>query len=46
MLNVTAVGADIAGTITKAYKAVEAVHFEGAHYRTDIGQKALARLGE
>jgi len=44
VLNVTALGRDIAGTIDKAYEAVGRISFEGAHFRTDIGRKALARL--
>jgi phosphoribosylamine--glycine ligase len=46
VLNVTAVGADIASTIKKAYAAVDKIRFEKAHCRKDIGAKALARLGE
>ncbi len=46
VLNVTATGKDIASAIDKAYAAVDLIHFEDAHYRTDIGQKALARLAE
>jgi phosphoribosylamine--glycine ligase len=45
VLNVTAVGADIASTIKKAYAAVDKIRFEKAHYRKDIGAKALAKLG-
>jgi len=44
VLNVTAVGPDIASTIAKAYKGVKQISFDKAHYRTDIGKKALARL--
>lgn len=44
VLNVTATGPDIASTIAKAYEGVRRIHFEKAHYRTDIGQKALKRL--
>lgn len=43
VLNVTARGAGIADAIENAYAAVRAIHFDGAHYRTDIGRKALAR---
>ncbi|NIA13628.1 MAG: phosphoribosylamine--glycine ligase [Nitrospiraceae bacterium] len=45
VLNVTASGPDVASTIAKAYRAVEQIAFDKAHHRTDIGQKALARLG-
>ena len=41
VLDVTAVGDDLAGTIEKAYAAVSKINFEGAHNRKDIGQKAL-----
>jgi phosphoribosylamine--glycine ligase len=44
VLNVTAKGSDIPSTIEKAYTAVKQVHFEAAHFRTDIGKKALAHL--
>jgi len=44
VLDVTALGPDIASTIDKAYRAVKQIHFDQAHYRTDIGQKALKRL--
>ena len=45
VLNVTATGATLPETIDQAYKAVSKVHFEDAHFRTDIGQKALKHLG-
>ncbi len=45
VLGVTALGDGIAQAIDKAYQAVERVRWEGAHYRKDIGKKALARLG-
>ena len=44
ILNVTAMAPDIAAAIEKAYDAVAKIHFDGAHYRTDIGKKALDRL--
>ncbi len=44
VLNVTAFGPDIAATIAKAYSAVGKISFEKAHYRNDIGAKALKRL--
>ncbi|HIJ64424.1 MAG TPA: phosphoribosylamine--glycine ligase [Candidatus Hydrogenedentes bacterium] len=44
VLGVTALGPDIESTVEKAYAAVEKIHFECAHYRTDIGLKALNRL--
>ncbi len=35
---------DIEKTIKKAYQGVDKISFEGAHFRRDIGQKALKRL--
>jgi phosphoribosylamine--glycine ligase len=43
VLAVTALGKDIEGAIKKAYSAIELIKFEGAHYRKDIGAKALKR---
>jgi phosphoribosylamine--glycine ligase len=43
VLGVTAAGQDLAGAIDRAYEAVRQVHFEGMHYRTDIGRKGLER---
>lgn len=45
VLNVTAQDGDIASAIGKAYRAIDRIHFEGEHHRTDIGGKALRRLG-
>jgi len=44
VLGVTALGETIPEAIERAYKAVELIHFEGAHYRKDIGKKALKYL--
>lgn len=44
VLGVTTLGNDLAGALDKAYQAVDCIHFEGAQYRRDIGQKGLARL--
>jgi phosphoribosylamine--glycine ligase len=41
---VTATGASLAEAIHKAYGAVEKIHFEGVHYRTDIGATGIGRL--
>jgi phosphoribosylamine--glycine ligase len=43
VLGVTASGEDLAGAIRSAYRAVEQIHFDGMHYRTDIGHKGLRR---
>jgi len=44
VLNVTAKGGDIPGAIENAYQAVGKIHFEKAHFRKDIGKKALTRI--
>ena len=44
VLNVTAMGADVASTIDKAYRGVKKISFNKSHYRTDIGRKAFGRL--
>ena len=41
VLGVTAVADDLAAAIAAAYEGVGRIHFEGMHYRTDIGRKAL-----
>ncbi len=43
VLGVTAIGYghDLEGTIGSAYSAVKTISFDGAYYRSDIGQKAL-----
>jgi phosphoribosylamine---glycine ligase len=53
VLGVTARGADLRTAIGNAYAAVAKIHFDGMHYRTDIGAKGLigspgdrARAGE
>ncbi len=43
VLGVTAGGADLPDAIRRAYAAVREIHFEGMHYRTDIGRKGLER---
>ncbi len=44
VLGVTALGATIKEAIDRAYEAVSKIHWEGMHYRKDIGQKALKHL--
>lgn len=41
VLGVTALGATIADARAKAYADADRIRFEGKHYRTDIGNKAL-----
>ena len=43
VLGVTAVSDTIANAKEKAYAAVERIHFDNAHYRTDIAWRALQR---
>ena len=43
VLGVTALGGDIPDAIARAYRAVETIHWDGVHYRTDIGRKAVKR---
>lgn len=44
VLGVTATGDDLRAALDSAYKAVESITFEKAHYRKDIGQRALKAL--
>jgi phosphoribosylamine--glycine ligase len=44
VLGVTAVAPGIESAIHRAYDAVGDIHFEGMHYRRDIGHRALKRL--
>ncbi|NUM56136.1 MAG: phosphoribosylamine--glycine ligase [Candidatus Hydrogenedentes bacterium] len=44
VLNVTAIGPDIRRAVVSAYDAVSHIKFKNAHFRSDIGKKALARL--
>lgn len=41
VLGVTATGDNLKSALADAYKAVEKISFEKAHYRKDIGKKAL-----
>ncbi len=42
VLGVTAMGPDIRVAKSRAYQAVEKIHFNGAYYRRDIADKAIA----
>jgi phosphoribosylamine--glycine ligase len=44
VLGVTAVSKSLEGALDKAYNGVEAIHFEKAFHRTDIGRKGLERV--
>lgn len=41
VLGVTALGDTLENALKKSYDAVEKIHFDGAHYRRDIGKRAL-----
>ncbi len=41
VLGVTALGDTLENALAKSYSAVEKISFDGAHYRKDIGQRAL-----
>ncbi len=42
VIGVTATGDTLQAALDKAYKAVDKISFEGAHFRRDIGKRALA----
>jgi len=44
VLGVTGLGEDIPRAIERAYQGVKKISWDGVHYRTDIGQKALCWL--
>ncbi len=41
VLGVTATGKDLKQALARAYEAADLVHFEGRHYRLDIGAKSF-----
>ncbi|MBM3253877.1 MAG: phosphoribosylamine--glycine ligase [Candidatus Omnitrophica bacterium] len=43
VLNVTALGDNIREAREKAYKSIERIHFEGMHFRKDIGMREVKR---
>jgi phosphoribosylamine--glycine ligase len=43
VLGVTASGTDLRHAMSNAYRAARLVHFDGMHYRSDIGAKGLKR---
>lgn len=45
VLGVTALGRSLPRAIDTVYKEVGKIHFNGAHFRRDIGRKAFAHLG-
>ncbi len=44
VLGVTGLGKDIKDAIERTYEAVRRISWEGVHYRTDIGKKAIKRV--
>jgi len=46
VLGVTAGGDSLAAAIARAYQGVDAIHFDGAHFRRDIGRKGLERYNK
>jgi phosphoribosylamine--glycine ligase len=44
VLGVTALADDLKSAIEQAYRGVSAIHFDDAHWRTDIGYRALSRI--
>ena len=44
VLNVVGMGKDIKAAVANTYKAAEKIHFDGAHYRKDIGYRAISRV--
>ncbi len=46
VLGVTALGTNIAAAKARAYETVDRIHFDGAYWRHDIADKAIARKGK
>jgi len=44
VLGVTALGRTIGSAIAQAYEAVSKIHFDGMHYRSDIGRRAVREV--
>ncbi len=44
VLGITAIGDTLADAVASAYQGVKQITFENAHYRNDIGQRALKAL--
>ena len=44
VLGVTALGDSIQQALDKSYQGVNKIHFDGSHFRKDIGQRALKAL--
>lgn len=46
VLGVTATGDDLTQALERAYRGVDAIHFEGKTFRSDIGEKGRAHLSD
>jgi phosphoribosylamine--glycine ligase len=46
VLNVVGMGRGIKEAAANTYRAVSKIHFDGMHYRKDIGYRAIARITE
>jgi phosphoribosylamine--glycine ligase len=46
VLGVTASGPDLAAAVRNAYDGVGKIHFDGMHYRHDIGEKGVKRWSD
>lgn len=46
VLGVTATGDDLTQALERAYRGVDAIHFEGKTFRSDIGEKGQAHLSD
>ncbi len=46
VLGVVGTGAGFEAARNRAYEAVAQIHFEGAHFRSDIGRAAMSETGE
>lgn len=44
VLGVTGWGPDLPSALARAYAAVDQIHFDGQHYRRDIGRRALRQV--
>ena len=43
ILGVTALASDLKSAVDLAYQGIDEIHFDQAHFRTDIGYRALDR---
>ena len=43
ILGVSALASDLKSAVNRAYQGIGEIHFDRAHFRTDIGHRALAR---